>query len=321
MILNPIIPIWLMAILCVGMLLMKRKGVWPFVRQIIIVILLFIINLRPMFPKPVGEQDKTEMNLYVVFVVDDTISMIAQDYNGTEERLAGVRQDCSYIVDNLPGARFSVLTFHNSATLASPFTDNAEHIKNTVNAIYPLDDFYARGSSLNTAKELLLSTLKQAKEKQDGKVVVFFISDGEITDDSKLESYQELAEYVDGGAVLGYGTSKGGKMYLRYMYEDEPVEIQDKSDYPYKPAVSKIDEGNLKQLAGDMGIEYIHMTESENVGGVLENIKNDVSTSTTTGISIVDENMEGAKDIYFYFAIPLLMMLMYEAVIWIRRKE
>ena len=46
---EPIIPIWLMVIICVGLLAIKRKGVIPYVRQVLMVLLLFAINLRPMY--------------------------------------------------------------------------------------------------------------------------------------------------------------------------------------------------------------------------------------------------------------------------------
>ena len=46
---EPIIPIWLMAIICVVLLVIKRKGIIPYIRQIIMVLLLFAINLRPMY--------------------------------------------------------------------------------------------------------------------------------------------------------------------------------------------------------------------------------------------------------------------------------
>ena len=109
MIINPIIPIWLMAVICVGIILLKRKGIWPFIRQILIAILLFVINLRIMVPGSVEHVQKQEMNAYVLFVVDDTISMLANDYDDGRTRLEGVREDCSYIMDKLPGARFAVI--------------------------------------------------------------------------------------------------------------------------------------------------------------------------------------------------------------------
>ena len=41
--------------------------------------------------------------------------------------------------------------------------------------------------------------------------VVIFISDGEITSNDRLRSYERLADYVDVGGVLGYGTTSGGE--------------------------------------------------------------------------------------------------------------
>ena len=47
-----------------------------------------------------------------------------------------------------------------------------------------------------------------------GKRILFFISDGEITSEEKLSSFSSIKKYVDDGAVLGYGTSSGGKMKI-----------------------------------------------------------------------------------------------------------
>ena len=41
------------------------------------------------------------------------------------------------------------------------------------------------------------------------------ISDGEITgENKKMESFKDCSKYIDNGAVLGFGTSKGGKMQI-----------------------------------------------------------------------------------------------------------
>ena len=58
---NPILPIWLMSILCIGMLVMKRKGVWNYIRQILIVLLVFAMNLRIMIFT--NDIPKKELNL------------------------------------------------------------------------------------------------------------------------------------------------------------------------------------------------------------------------------------------------------------------
>ena len=239
-------------------------------------------------------------------------------------RFAGhdeVRKDCEYIVSELSGASFGIVSFHNSATILSPYTDNSEHIVNTISAMYPLEDFYARGSSLNTPKELTLEVLKAAREKDGSKIILFFISDGEITDGSTLESYSELKDYVDGGAVLGYGTKEGGHMHAASLYDDEIVEIQDTSSYPYKPAVSKLDEENLMQLSKDVGIEYIHMTDKDKITPVLEKIKGMETTVSTSEEIIKTKDIEGARETYYYFAIPLLLLLGAEAVLAFVKKK
>lgn len=321
MILNPIIPIWLMAIVCVGLLCLKRKGVWPFVRQIAIVLLLFLINLRPMIPGVLTDVQEQESNVYVQFVIDNTISMLARDYQGGKPRMEGVKKDCAYIVDQIPEAKFSVISFQNAANVMSPFTTNAEHIKNMIDTIYPMNELYARGSTLNVAKPAMLSTLKSLKEKRDVKTAVFFISDGEITDDSTLESFAELKQYIGDGAVLGYGSESGGQMYIKnYTEEEELVEDHSSGNYG-NPAISKMDAKNLKQIANDMGVDYIDRNNGGNLDGVIQSIRNNAEVKTNkANPNRKTDKTENAQDIYFWFGIPLMMLLVYEAFIVLRNK-
>lgn len=305
MITNPIIPIWLMSIICVGMLFLKKKGKAAYIRQIIMVALLFVVNLRIMVPDGSMVVKTQKMNTKVLFVIDDTISMVAKD-DGQRERLDYVREDCSYILQELNGAKFGVVSFNNEAHYLAPFTNNADYIDGVIGAIYPLSDLYAKGSSMNVWRTMTVDILKGAKEDDTGDVVLFFISDGEITNNDKLDNFLELKKYVDYGAVLGYGTQQGGQMEIRSIFDDEVSVVEDRRDYPYKPAVSKIDEGNLKQIAKDIGIDYIHMEQSSDVDSILDEIKANVKTE--------DQNKteQGYRDIYYIFVVPFLLLLMYE---------
>ena len=104
----------------------------------------------------------------------------------------------------------------------------------------------------------MVASLERSAKKQDRYTVVFFISDGEITNDDKLKSFSGASSYLDGGAVLGYGTSQGGQMKVqKSMYMDEKGYLEDTESS--SNAVSKINENNLKTIAQDMGIDYIHM--------------------------------------------------------------
>lgn len=312
---HPILPIWLMTILCIAMLFLKRKGIVPYLRQIFIVLLLFVINLRIMVPSEHIDSSSANMDVSVIFVVDNTISMLARDYNGDTERLTAVKADCSYIIDTLYGADFSVITFDNNAKLLSPFTNDTNFAKNTIDAIYPMNELYAKGSSMNTSKEVLLKTLKYIKNKSKNPVAVFFISDGEITNEDTLESFSQAAQYIDYGAVLGYGTKKGGKMYPKTAGGESTTPLQDSRDFSYTDALSKIDEKNLQKLAKDMNIRYVNMKNQENVSDVLQEIKQNAGTSTEDG-----DETSGYKDIYYWFVLPLLLLLIYDFKVYLQRK-
>ena len=315
MIINPIIPIWLMAIICIALVICKRKGKFAYIRQIIMIILLFMINLRMMIPTDVEVSTK-RIDANVFFVIDNTISMEANDCADGTTRMDALKADCNNITGSLSGARFSVITFANISKLVFPLTESTSFVNSCIKGIGVTNELYAKGSSMNICKDMLVELVKAAHEKNTGKVIVFFISDGEITNGDTLDSFKKAAKYIDGGAVLGYGTSKGGNMYIKDYFSDDLVAIEDKSEYPYEKAVSKIDEENLKAIAKDMDIEYINMTTENKLDMVIDNIKKD-----TALLGDEDSRLDGYKDIYFIFIIPLVGMLVYEFVNWKRKGE
>ena len=345
MITNPIIPIWLMSIICLILILfiifdkplkekisnklnkektnrqkqlLKQHTVSSIVKTAI-VITIFVINLRPMIPN--GESTEMNFDLNVLFVVDTSVSMRALDYNGNKERIEGIINDCCYITEKLSGAKFSIITFGDTAQRIIPFTTDSDMVQAELKAIVLEDDFYAKGSSMNLSKEILEKTLKDEAKKQGNNTenVVFFVSDGEITkEEEKLDSFANIRQYISNGAVLGYGTTSGGKMISK-AFEDEPS-----SEYYYLyyyddnyntvTALSKLDEQNLKQIATDLGIDYIHMSKQNDINYKLKDIKNQISKSQST-----EEKTKSYQDIYYYFSIPLVILLIINFIIQKRR--
>ena len=193
MIINPIIPIWLMTIICIiaivliiynvqirnmiknklnNEITLRQKNL---IKQhilnssikIAIVILIFIINLRFMVPN--GETMAVNSDTNILFVVDTSISMKALDYNGNKERLEGVINDCCYIVEELSNCKFSIITFGDTAQRVIPFTTDTDMVQAELKAIRLEDDIYAKGSSMNLAKEILEKTLREEQKRQNGK--------------------------------------------------------------------------------------------------------------------------------------------------------
>ncbi len=300
----PIIPIWLMLIISLGLItyifIFNKKSL----TQIIIVILIFTINLRFMIP---SEKSKVVANnLDVLFVIDTTLSMGAEDYNGTNTRISGVKKDCEFIIKRLHGAKYSIITFNNKSRIVIPYTKDTNLAIESLEIIKPIQELYAKGSSLNTPIETIVKQLKSSKKYEDRIRVIFFISDGEITDDSRLNSYREISKLVDSGAVLGYGTTQGGYMLKNNNYDEQEKYVVEHSIGGTKRALSKIDERNLRKIASDMGVNYINMSKQSNLNSQLKVLDNLI----VNGIQTSDKSTYG--DTYYFLVIPLLLLLMIE---------
>lgn len=313
MIVSPIIPIWLMIIVCAIFIVIVIKNKKNLITRISIIIILFVINLRIMFPS--GEAQVVSNNLDVLFVIDNTISMVAEDYNGNTPRLTAVKNDCEYIIDKLNGARFSVITFNDDSQTVIPFIKDANIALEAIQTIQIPHSSYARGSTLNVALDDMTQMLKKSSETSGRKTIIFFISDGEITNEEKLESFQEAKQYIDSGAVLGYGTKNGGYMKVKDRYDDTQKYLEDLTqNYPYPRAVSKIDENNLKSIAKDMEIEFINMQRKSDIDSKLSEINSNLYEQVGE-----QKGKSTYTDIYFIFVIPLLLLLVYEFINYKRK--
>lgn len=345
MITNPIIPIWLMAIICTILIVLiiynkplkekitnknektsrqkklMKNYIINAIIKICIVILLFVINLRFMVQN--GESMAISSDINILFIIDTSVSMRALDYNGNKERFEGVINDCCYIVDELSSCKFSIITFGDTAQRLIPFTTDTDMVQAELKSIKLENDFYAQGSSINLVKDIFTKTLTEEQKRKNGnsKTVVFFITDGEITKEGeKLQSFGNLGQYISSGAVMGYGTTAGGKM-VNSTYEDNPY-----SEFYYKyyyddnynkvTALSKIDENNLKKIANDLNVDYVQMSKQSNINYKINDIKKQISNSQNK-----EEKMKSYQDIYYYFAIPLVILLIIDFIIQKRRIE
>ncbi len=186
-------------------------------RLTIIYILALMIGLRPVMVET--KYEFATKNLDVLFVVDNTISMWAQDYHGKKERMKGVAADASIIIDELAGSNFGLGTFDDTSHVLSPFTQDMQHIKDLFDTFKSPDSYYARGSDLSKPYQDIEALLLSSSRKENRKTIVFYMSDGEITNGKELRDYSELAQYIDAGAVLGYGSEAGGRMSDTYGYD------------------------------------------------------------------------------------------------------
>jgi len=319
---NPFIPIPVMVIFCAALIVMKRKGVWNFIRQIIVAVLIFLVNLRILIPT--DHVENYSNNIKVLFVVDNTISMLAEDYNGSDRRIDGVRHHIQEIMDNFEGARFALISFNDiSGNVMVPYTTDKKNVIQAANSLEGRSKIYASGSSFNTVystlKDYLEGTFRiKDEEEQDSYIqLIFFISDGEMNTKDSIKSFDSLSSHIDGGAVLGYGTTKGGIMRVKEYSSSDTAEVLTYYDKgKLVTALSKIDEKNLEKLADELGVTYTHVMRDEDVWKVVDSIKDkidsgEMTSSSTTGI--------GYLETYYIFAAALFVFLIYDLIYYGRK--
>lgn len=320
---TPMLPLWVllpataaMAALAAWQLLRHRGArlaiVWA--ARLLMVLLLLVLALRPAIPAA-SSGSSTTGGLEVYFVVDTTSSMAAEDFgSGTDgaasTRLDGVRADIAAIVEQLVGAEFSLVTFDSVAVQRVPLTSDASGLLSANSVLTQEATLYSAGSSVDAPLDLLTTVLGEAQAENPRRSrVLFYFGDGEQTRAVEPRSFEQLAVFVDGGAVLGYGTEEGGRMreFSGYTLDEglQPSYIKDFTTNPPTDAVSRIDENMLRAIADQFGVDYLHRGPGEAIGPVVDGIE--VPPTSTT---IADDELP--TEFYWIVAVPLGLLALRE---------
>ncbi|MDQ0614566.1 Ca-activated chloride channel family protein [Microbacterium sp. W4I4] len=280
------------------------RPIWALRLGMIVVV--FAMLLRPGIPGGTSQTLATDTD--IVIVVDTTASIIAEDWNGDQPRLTGVRADVQSIVDTYPGARFSLISFDAAAQLRLPLTTDATALMSSLDVMLPEITDQSRGSSISIANRMLTDTLRAAaKASPDRSRMVFYLGDGEQTSSSEPESFSGGAKYVDGGLVLGYGTAEGGPMKKTtgraQGSDDSPGEY---IEYQGERAMSVIDEDRLKKISEQLGVDYQHRTADAEIA-LPE------APSSTTDYATAGE-VGNVIELYWILALALIALVAVELV-------
>jgi Ca-activated chloride channel family protein len=261
MILQPVLPVLLVVAVAVPF---AALAVWRLVREPgagarmrwaargVLVLACGLLLLRPGIPG--GEVSTLATDVDVVLLVDTTASIVAEDWDGDEPRLDGVRADVERVVAAYPGARFALITFDAEATLRVPLTTDTTALASSLAVLRPEPTANSRGSSIGIAATQLETTLEAAASvSPDRARMVFYFGDGEQTASTEPESFAGSASEVSGGAVLGYGTEAGGPMRQTSAGVDGPG---DYIQYQGQRALSRLDPQNLERVAQQLEVDY-----------------------------------------------------------------
>lgn len=277
-----------------------KRSVRPAALRGSAVVLLLLAALRPGWP---GSDARTAAaDVDVFFVVDTSTSMGAEDYNGTGTRLSGVTQDVMAIAKELAGAKFSLITFDNKATIRMPLSKDATALQTAMTTLRPQNPRYANGSSVTGAGTLLRERVVAAKEQHPGRpALVFYAGDGENTTAEAPTPLPVDASTISGGAVLGYGTAQGGLM--KDPSDTDHGYVKDRNTA--QDAVSRIDEGQLQNIASQFNVPYIHRTGTEPTADMLRK-------ADPGSLTIPPGDGPGRVELYWLLALAAFLLGLHE---------
>jgi len=232
-------------------------------------VLLLAIALRPGLPGASAPLVSRDADVYLV--VDDTVSMAAEDYDGDRPRIEGARADAAAIVERFPGARFTTIAAGTTAVQTMPLTTDATAAVTSVQALQPSSVDSSAGSDPRAAGPLLRRLLADGARDAPGRAqLVFVLGDGERTSGTTASALD--SEHVAGGAVLGYGTVAGGRMRDtddQLLHGGAAPYVQDTRGGDAVDAVSHADPATLGELAGELGVPFAARAAGEPIDAAL----------------------------------------------------
>ncbi|BBW99707.1 peptidase [Mycolicibacterium moriokaense] len=187
-------------------------------------------------PRSAGDTEPT-----VFLVVDRSPNMAVEDIDG-HSRMELARDDIEALIDRYPRARFAVIGFSSAPSLEWPLSADTWSLRPIAQTI----DLYAyrqdgvtqtnAGAASTVLRYQLISAVQQYPRAT---TLVFYLGAGAPESSLPAREFALPADSVDGGAVLGYGTSAGGRI--------------PGSDIARSP----VDEVTLRTVADQLGVPYI----------------------------------------------------------------
>ncbi|MBS1744901.1 MAG: VWA domain-containing protein [Bacteroidetes bacterium] len=274
----------------------KKKFQLKFLMVMVGIVLLIVAaaNLR----KPESGSKEKKAGIDVMIALDVSKSMWAEDIKPS--RLDVAKQFINNMIDQMGDNRVGLVLFAGRAFLQMPLTSDFAEAKLYVSNASP-DAVPVQGTVIGDALQLCSNSL-DIKEKKFKSVVL--ISDGEDHDPHSKEILQELS---DNGVVVntvGVGTVQGSPILV-------PGTNSFKVDANGQTVVSKLNEGELMQIAIQTGGIYQHLDNAETTAGKIADHLNGMEKKAIEG----NGDTKQYASFYYLFVILALFILLTEIFI------
>ena len=310
MILNPILPIYIIALLAIFIvalsvfcIIKKKYRSVATLRRILVLVFLLITLLRPSLAD--GTVQQVSMDVTLFLIIDNSNSMYVEDVNG-DTRMSALKKDALKIIKTFPGAHYSILALDKATYTLLPTTTD---LNATIVGIDTLDATSSQDSSGSNLNDLIVFAqegIKQYNKKHpESQNIVVLMSDGETTTDSVDAISFSSFKAVSAGLVLGYGSSEGGVAPYFASYANRGVV---KENQYCSSCISKINEDYLQKVASNYHFKYTH-----SYGGIDTALINDLKDTAKSKID-TSSNKSAASNTEFYwiFALIVLVLLLWE---------
>lgn len=288
----------------------RRRRVWT--TGAVLLVLVGVVAARPSVPGGTAAVQSRDVDVW--FVVDGTLSMVAEDYGAGSPRLDGVRADVAALTERFAGARFATIVSGSSAVQTMPLTTDTAAARTSVDAMTPSSLDSGAGSDPRNVAAVLQRALGDGAVAAPGRAqLVFYFGDGEVTSGSPSSPLR--ADGLSGGAVLGYGTTQGGRMQAPGVFAGEAEGyVQDVRPGLEGDAVSHADPATLQAMADELGVPYVARSAGDPIDAALVDARpgelrpagDDASARTSTAWPL---------------GIALLGLLVVDGVHWFRRRR
>lgn len=310
MILNPILPIYIIALLAIFIvalsvfcIIKKKYRSVATLRRILVLVFLLITLLRPSLAD--GTVQQVSMDVTLFLIIDNSNSMYVEDVNG-DTRMSALKKDALKIIKTFPGAHYSILALDKATYTLLPTTTD---LNATIVGIDTLDATSSQDSSGSNLNDLIVFAqegIKQYNKKHpESQNIVVLMSDGETTTDSVDAISFSSFKAVSAGLVLGYGSSEGGVAPYFASYANRGVV---KENQYCSSCISKINEDYLQKVASNYHFKYTHSygdIDTALINNLKDTAKSKIDTSS-------NKSAASNTEFYWIFALIVLVLLLWE---------
>ena len=252
----------------------------------------------------------------VFFVVDRSPNQRVEDFGEGKSRMAGARADILALMNNYPRARFALIGFSSGARMDWPLSDDAWSLTPVVEGLSPYTSIPADAPAkvnAGAAAEILTQKIGQAtRDYPNAKNLVFYLGSGAPGSRAEQGSFAAAKDLITGGAVLGYGSAKGGPVPQGF-YDGRKVFMADQNNGALLN--STLNEGELKSVADQLGVPYFGRAAGQPITPVVPVVDAGAQAEDTTVVG--SETIE-RNELYWLFTGAAAVLLLVEVFLSVR---